>query len=51
MTEVSVLSKNKCNIREGQLNALYRKCFYLKCEMSCGNNPNMGRLVYDNRQK
>ena len=47
MTEVSVLSKHQCNPREGQLNALYRIFWYLKCEISQGKNPNVGSLVYD----
>ena len=29
------------------MNALYSIFWYLKCEMSCGKNPNVGRLVYD----
>ena len=32
------------------MNAFYRIFWYLKCEMSRGNNPNFGRLVYDTRQ-
>ena len=47
MTNVSFLSQHQCNPREGQLNSLYRIFWYLKCEMSRGKNPNMGRLVYD----
>ena len=47
MTEVNVLSQHQCNPSEGQLNALYRIFWYLKFDMSCGKNPNMGRLVYE----
>ena len=47
ITEVSVLSQHQCNPREGQLNALYRIFWYLKCEMARNKCPNVGRLVYD----
>ena len=35
---------------EGQLNALYKIFWYLKCEISHGKNPNVGSLVYDSYQ-
>ena len=46
MTKVNVLSQHQCNPREGQLNALYRIFWNLKCEFSRVKNNNMGRLVY-----
>ena len=49
LTEVSVLSQHQCSPREGQLNALYRIFWYLKCELSRSKNPNTGRLVFDPR--
>ena len=51
MARVNVLSQHQCNPREGQFNALYRVFWCLKCELSRGKNPNVGRLVYDARQK
>ena len=50
MKRVSVLPKHQCNQREGQMNSLYRIFWYLKCEISHGKNPNMGRWVYVARQ-
>ena len=50
MNEVSFPSQHECNPRECQLNELYRIFWYLKCEMSCGKNPNVGRLVSDAHQ-
>ena len=47
MAKVSVLPQQQCIPREGQLIALYRIFWYLKCEIPRGNNPNVGILVYD----
>ena len=47
MTEVSVLYQHQCNPSEGQLNSLYRIFWYLKFDIPCGKNPNVGRLVYE----
>ena len=50
MTWVIFVPQHQCRPREGQLNALYRIFWYLKCEIPCRINPNVGRLVYDARQ-
>ena len=47
MTRVSVIYQYQCNPSGGQLNALYRIFWYLKCELSRGKNPNVVRLMYD----
>ena len=50
MNEVSVLYQHQCNQSDGHLNALYRIFWYLKFDIPCGKNPNVGRLVYEARQ-
>jgi hypothetical protein len=44
ITEVSVLSQHQCNPREGQLDAIYRIFWYLKC---CLKKKHDGRIVFD----
>ena len=50
ITEICKLSQDQCNPRDEHLNALYKIFWYLKCKMSRGKTPNVGRLVFYARQ-
>ena len=45
MTEVSVLSQNQCQPREGHLSAVYRVLWYLQCNLK----EISGRIVFDSK--